>query len=239
MKLGKKMKAQNYAIITLLFLAAIPAYSQRATLGIDLGQTSDKFGGLARSTAVEGDIEGKFAVFARTDEKGAPSIVAGGEAQLPADTSSHATEFAGYIGPEFWFSDHFSAGFHAQIRKAYLPTSEVNNLFFNRYKMVLFEIPLVLEYRSSSAEKHVFVQAQITPEFSPRLQATSDNMSSPRPNLDHGYMIRGSAGYTFGRWYVKANYETRYFKFLNNTGNPNGLYNWRKDLVTGGVGFVF
>lgn len=241
MKLCKKMKMKpgNYLLITFLFLATTVAYSQRATLGIDVGQASDKFGGLPRNTAAEGDIEGKFAIFGASGKPGEPSIVAGGEAILPADTSSHATEFAVYAGPEFWFSNHFTAGFHGQIRKVYLPTSEVSGLFFNRYKMLLFEIPLVLEYRSSAAVKHAFVQAQISPEFSPHFQSSSATPSSPRPNLDHGYTLRGSAGYTFGQWYVKANWETRYFKFKEDLGNPSGLYNWRKDLVTGGIGFVF
>ena len=61
----------------------------------------------------------------------------------------------------------------------------------------------------------------------------------PHPNLDHGYFVRGSAGYNFGKWYAKATYENRYFRFLNNQNNPNGLYNWRSNLISGGVGFVF
>jgi hypothetical protein len=53
--------------------------------------------------------------------------------------------------------------------------------------------------------------------------------------------VRASAGYNFGQWwYVKASAETRYFKFLTNTtGNPNGLYNWKSNIVTGGVGVRF
>ena len=57
---------------------------------------------------------------------------------------------------------------------------------------------------------------------------------------DHGYTLRGSLGYTFNKWYyVRASYETRYFKFASTSGNPNDLYNWKSNLVTGGVGIKF
>jgi len=61
----------------------------------------------------------------------------------------------------------------------------------------------------------------------------------PNPKFDHGYFVRGSLGYNFGKWYAKATYETRYFKFADNQNNPSGLYNWRTNLITGGLGFVF
>jgi len=34
-------------------------------------------------------------------------------------------------------------------------------------------------------------------------------------------------------------YETRYFSFIENAGNPNNLYNWKSNLAAGGVGFSF
>jgi hypothetical protein len=62
----------------------------------------------------------------------------------------------------------------------------------------------------------------------------------PHPSFDHGYTFRGSVGYTFGKWwYVKGSYETRYFKFADNLGNPSSLYNWKSNLITGGVGLRF
>jgi len=239
MKLCKKMKLCKTSIAFLFFLFAIPAYSQKATLGIDVGQTSDKFGGLARTTSVLGDLEGKFTIIERADKEGDPNLVAGGEIRVPADTSSHASEFAVFAGPEFHFGSHFMAGFHAQVRKVYLPSSEVSGQFFDRDKMLLFELPAVVEYKFGSPAKHVFIQAQVSPEFSPHFTVATSPPPSPNPNLDHGYTIRGIAGYNFGRWYARATYETRYFQFKQNLGNPNGLYNWRTDAVTGGIGFSF
>ena len=49
----------------------------------------------------------------------------------------------------------------------------------------------------------------------------------------------GSLGYTFGNWYAKATYETRYFKFVENAGNPSNLYNWKSNLISGGIGVSF
>jgi hypothetical protein len=51
--------------------------------------------------------------------------------------------------------------------------------------------------------------------------------------------VRGTVGYVLGRWYVKASYENRYFKFAPNQNNPNGLYNWHSNLISGGVGVAF
>jgi len=46
-------------------------------------------------------------------------------------------------------------------------------------------------------------------------------------------------GYVFGKYYVKADYENRYFKFLADPFNPNNLYNWRTNVISGGVGLAF
>ena len=108
-------------------------------------------------------------VFNRANTPGDPNIVVGGEAQLPVDTSTHAPEFAGFVGPEFNIGKHFILGFHAQVRKIYPPTSDVNGLFFPRYKMLLLEIPAVAEYHFGSSG-HAFIRAQVSPEFAPALQ---------------------------------------------------------------------
>jgi hypothetical protein len=233
------------AHVCLLFLAVIsltklPAYAQRGTIDIEAGQTSDKFGGLARTTAAEVGIDGEGIVIQGNHKDGMPDIVAGGEIRLPADTSAHAPEFAAYAGPMFWAGSHFRIGFHAQVRKIYRPTSEVNGVFFTRDRMMLLELPAVLECRFGGAARHAFIEGQISPEFSPHYTAPSGGPATvPNPTLDHGYSIRGSAGFTFGKWYAKATYATRYFKFAPVTQNPYNLYNWRTDFVTGGVGIVF
>ena len=61
----------------------------------------------------------------------------------------------------------------------------------------------------------------------------------PHPNFDHGYYLRGSVGYSFGKWYAQGTYETRYFKFDQNPNNPSNLYNWKSNMITGGVGLNF
>ena len=223
--------------VCLFLLAAAPAYCQRSTFGIDVGQTSDKFGGLSSKSGLEADIEGQVTILHSNPKKGGASIVAGGEIRLPTDTANHAKEFAVFGGPRFhagnlWF------GVDAQIRKIYLPTANVDNQIFVRDKMELLELPVVIRYDFGSA-KRAFVQVQGAPEFSPRFRSNGSTVQLPHPNFDHGYLIRGSAGYNFGKWYAKATYETRYFKFLSNQNNPTNLYNWRSDLITGGVGFVF
>ena len=242
----------SFIRLTLFFFATfqIPLTAQsqpqsedpRSTIAIDFGQTSDKFGSLARTTAAEADVEAKFVILQRESKEGDPNIVAGFEVLAPTDTSSHAPELALYGGPEFYFGPHVSAGFHVQLRKLYVPSSEepsaTGPLFFNRYRMTLLELPAVLNFKFGPGNR-VFAQGQIAPEFSPHYTNPSEVASSPHPNLDHGYSIRGSLGYTFGRWYLKATYQTRYLKFSPNQGNPFGLYNWRTDLVTGGVGIRF
>jgi hypothetical protein len=223
--------------VCLFLIAASPAYCQRSTFGIDVGQTSDKFGGLNRVSGLEADIEGQVTVLHSNPKKGGPGIVVGGEIRLPTDTANHAKEFAIFGGPHFQ-AHNFSFGFDAQVRKIYLPTANVNNQFFVRDKMELLELPLFVRYSFGSAQR-AFIQVQGAPEFTPRFRSNGSTVQLPNPNFDHGYFIRGSAGYIFGKWYAKATYETRYFKFLSNPNNPLNLYNWRSDLITGGVGFVF
>jgi hypothetical protein len=224
--------------VCLFLLAAGPAYCQRNTFGIDVGQTSDKFGSLGSVSGLEADIEGQVTVLHSNPKKGTPSIVVGGEIRLPTDTADHAKEFAIFGGPRFKIHN-LSLGFNAQIRKIYLPTANVNNQIFVRDKMALFELPLVVRYNFGSAQR-AFIQVEGAPEFTPQFRTNGSLAQLPNPNFDHGYLIRGSAGYIFGKWYyAKATYETRYFKFLSNSNNPTNLYNWRSDLITGGVGFVF
>ena len=224
-------------MVCLMVLAAVPAYCQRGTFGIDVGQTSDKFSALPNMNAVVAGIDGEIAILKANQKEGGASIVAGGEIRVPSDTSNHAKEYAIFAGPGFRYRD-LTIEVHAQIRKIYLPTANVDNQFFVRYKMELLEIPLVLRYKFGP-EKRLFIEAQGAPEFTPRWRSNGSLAPLPNPNFDHGYFVRGGVGYTFGKWYAKASYENRYFKFLANPNNPNGLYNWRTNVISGGVGFVF
>jgi hypothetical protein len=225
------------AAVCLFFLATVPAYCQRGTLGIDFGQTSDKFGGLTRTSSAEAIIEGEFIALQSHDRDHGADIIAGGEVRLPVNTTNHANEFAAYGGVSFRFTKSFSAGFHLQVHQIDTPPSIVAGQTFNRARMRLLEIPGVVEYKFGPS-KHAFVRAEGAMEFSPHLKAPATAII-PNPNFDHGYYYRGSVGYNFGRWYAKGTYETRYFRFTEDVGNPSFLYNWRTDLVTGGVGFVF
>jgi hypothetical protein len=222
----------------LFLLAALPAYGQRGTLGIDVGQVSDKFDSLPRTTAVEVAIDGQVTVLKPSAKNGGPSIVAGGELRFPDDTTNHAKEYAVYGGPAFQIHN-LSIGVNAQVRKLVMPPATVDNQVFSRNNMELFELPIVLKYNFGPARR-AFIEAQGAPEFTPRWRASKLSLVSlPHPNLDHGYFIRGSVGYVFGKWYAKATYQTRYFKFTENAGNPSNLYNWKSNFITGGIGFAF
>jgi hypothetical protein len=223
--------------VCLFLLAAVPAYCQRGTFGVDVGQTSDKFGALSSVSGLEADIEGQLTVIQSNPKKGGPSIVAGGEIRLPTDTANHAKEYAIFGGPVFQVHN-LSIGLEAQVRKIILPSANVDNQVFVRDKMELLEIPLVIKYTFGSA-KRAFIQAQGAPEFTPRFRSAGSLLPLPNPNFDHGYFVRGSAGYIFGKWYAKATYETRYFKFEANPNNPTNLYNWHSNLISGGIGFAF
>jgi hypothetical protein len=223
--------------VSVLVLAAVPAFGQRGTFGVDVGQTSDKFGAQPSASGLIVGIDGQIAVLKAKQKEGGASVVAGGEIRLPSDTVNHAKEFAIFGGPAFQFHS-LSIGVNAQIRKIILPSSTVNNQFFVRNKMELLEIPLVIKY-SFGASQRAYIQAEGAPEFSPRFRSGGSTVFLPNPNFDHGYFVRGTAGYTFGKWYAKISYETRYFKFLENAGNPSNLYNWRTNVISGGAGFAF
>ncbi|HYM77569.1 MAG TPA: hypothetical protein VE377_16475 [Candidatus Dormibacteraeota bacterium] len=223
--------------VCVLFLASVPAYGQRGTLGVDVGQTADTFAGLAKTTSAVVDINGEFAVIPFNPKTERPSVVAGGDIRVPSDTSNHAKEYALYGGVRFQFRN-LTIGADGRVSKIYLPVANVDNQFFARDKMELFELPIVLRYKFGSS-KRAFVEAKGAPEFSPRFRSSGAALVLPHPNFDHGYFVQGSVGYVFGNWYVKGTYENRYFKFIANPNNPSNLYNWRTTMITGGVGFAF
>ena len=238
----KKTTVQTVMVrLCLIFLATIPAYGQgqHGNLGIDFGQTSDKFGALSRSNAAVGDINGLVVVRQGKEKTGSPSIVVGGDVRFPSDTRNHANEFALFGGVMFRFNKSFSAGLRAQVHKLLLPPSTIEGEVFNRNNMELIEFPLVLEYKFGP-DKHFFVQAQGAPEFRPRWRSPASGPTPlPDPGFDHAYFVRGSLGYNFGKWYVRGTYETRYFKFATGPGNPSNLYNWNTNMATAGVGLAF
>jgi hypothetical protein len=227
------------ALVCMLFLAIIPAYCQNGDISLNIAATSDKFGDLARTTAAEAILDGQFAAYHTQDKEHGPVIMVGGEVRYPFDTTNHSTEFALFGGPMFRLNSSFSFGVHAQFRETYLPSSIISGIEFNRYNMRLFELPILAEYKFGT-DKRAFVQAQAMPEFTPHFKNPSSGPPPyPHPNFDHGYTLRAVAGYNFGKWYAKAMYETRYFKFEPTYPNPDGLYNWRTDMVSGGVGLTF
>jgi hypothetical protein len=174
-------------------------------------------------------------------KNGGPSIVAGGEVRVPTDDTNHAKEFAVFGGLEFHVRSSFSIGVNAQIRKLDLPTAAVNNQVVVRDNLEMFQLPIVIKYNFGPSHR-AFVHIQGEPEFTPRYRAPKSGLtllSLPHPNFDHGYTLRGSVGYTFGKWYAQATYQTRYLKFTANPNNPTNLYNWKSNVITGGVGLVF
>jgi hypothetical protein len=223
----------------LLFLVAtVPAFCQRANLGLDVGEISDKFAPLPAFNGVLIDLNGEVTVIKPSAKIGGPAIVAGGELRIPPDTTNHAKEYAVYGGLVFG-SHNFSVGVDGEVRKIYMPQATLDDQVFNRSNMELFELPLTVKYKFG-AGKHAFVSATGEPEFTPRFKRSpSATVALPNPTFDHGYMVRGTVGYNFGKWYVKGNYESRYFKFAVGTGNPNNLYNWKSNVITGGVGLNF
>src|SRR5579871_2643633 len=56
---GMKRCKTHVVRVCLFLLAAAPAFCQRSTFGIDVGQTSDKFGSLNKVNGLEADIEGQ------------------------------------------------------------------------------------------------------------------------------------------------------------------------------------
>jgi hypothetical protein len=234
---GMKRSKTHLVRVCLFLLAAVPAYCQRGSFGIDVGQTADKFDSLSSVSGLTVGIDGQLTVLRSNTKTGRPSVVGGGEIRLPSDSGNHAREYAVFGGLRF--QDHdLSIGFNVQVHKIVLPTAFVDNQYFNRYTLELLEIPLVLKYNFLSS-KRAFIEVQGAPEFSPKFKRSSSLIVLSQPNFDHGYFVRGSVGYNFGKWYAKANYETRYFKFNADPENPNNLYNWKSNLMGGGVGFNF
>jgi hypothetical protein len=226
-------------IFLLFLLATVPGYAQRGTLDLNVGETSDKFDSLPIVNSPVIDINGEVAVKKPSAKIGGPSIVAGGELRFPSDDANHAKEFAVFGGLLFQATTNFSIAVHAQVRKIDLPVATINNQIVVRDNLELLQIPIVLKY-NFGPDKRVFVHVQGEPEFTPRYRASKATLISlPHPNFDHGYTIRGSAGYNFGQWYVQGSYQTSYFKFIENGGNPSNLYNWKSNMVTAGVGVNF
>jgi hypothetical protein len=220
-------------------LAAVPAYCQRGTLDLNAGETSDKFAALPTVNSAVLDINGDVTVKKPSAKLGGPGIVAGGEVRVPSDNTNHAKEFAVFGGLAFQASSNFSIAVHAQVRKIDLPVATINNQIVVRDNLELLQIPIVLKYKFGP-DRRAFVNVQGEPEFTPRYRASKSTLISlPNPNFDHGYTVRGSAGYSFGKLYVQGTYETRYFKFIENGGNPSNLYNWKSNMITGGVGVSF
>jgi hypothetical protein len=227
-------------IYLISLLAAVPAYCQRGTIDINAGETSDQFAAFAPVNGAALDVNGDVTVKKPSAKNGGPSIVAGGEVRVPSDDTNHAKEFAVFGGLAFQARSNFSIGVNAQVRKIDLPSATVDNQILVRYNMELIEVPIVLKYKFGP-DNRVFIHVQGGPEFTPRFRsAASTTLLLPNPNFDHGYFLRGSVGYTFNKkWYVQGTYETRYFKFEENQNNPSNLYNWKSNMITGGVGLIF
>ncbi len=236
----KPCKADMVRIgVCLLFLlAVVPAYCQRGTLGVDLGQVSDQFANIPSVSSALIDVNGEVVVIKPSIKKDTPGVVAGGEIRVPFDTNNHAKEYAVYGGVLFG-THNFTVGIDAQVRKIYTPTAILDNQIVNRDTLELFQLPLIIKYKFGPAKK-AFVSAQGEPEFSPHYKMSRlSTIALPNPNFDHGYTLKGTVGYNFGKWYVKAAYESRYLKFDTNTANPSNLYNWKSNVITGGVGLSF
>jgi len=221
-----------------LFLAAIPAYSQRGTFGIDAGQTSDKYDTQSANNAGFVSVNGKFDIIQAKPKDGKPGITVGGDIRFPSDTNNHPKEFAIFGGPYFEIHN-LTIGVNVQVRKIIQPIANQDNQTFPRSTMEVLELPPVITYKFGP-DHHVFIQAQGAPEFTPHFHVPHGTpLVLPNPNLDHGYYIRGTLGYNFGKWYARASYETSYFKFNPNNNNPSKIYNWRADIVTAGIGINF
>jgi hypothetical protein len=237
MKPGKADLVRT-SLFLLFLLATVPAYCQRGTLDLSVGETSDKFGALAPVTGTAFDLNGELTVIQPSQKNGGPSIVAGGEVRVPADTANHAKEFALYGGLA-WGVHNLSIGVNAEVRKIFMPVATVNGQVLIRDNLELLELPLVIKYKFGPGGR-AFLAVQGELEFSPHYKAAVSKVILPFPRFDHGYDLRGSVGYNVGKWwYVKGTYETRYFKFAAGQGNPTSLYNWKSNLITGGVGVTF
>ncbi|HTS34575.1 MAG TPA: hypothetical protein VMH04_02820 [Candidatus Solibacter sp.] len=221
----------------LLFLAAIPAWSQRGNLGIDVGQVNDKFGAVPSTNDLTFNVNGEFVILKSKPKDNTPDLVAGGEIRLPSDSNSGAKEFMVYAGVRFHIKN-LIIGADGQVHKMILPTTVYQNQVFIHDTIEVLEIAPVIRYKFGSGN-HLFLEAKGAPEFSPRFKIPAGALVLPNPNLDHGYFVRGTVGYTYNHYFIRASYESRYFKFAPDAGNPNGLYNWLSNSITGGVGVTF
>ncbi len=66
--------------VCFLFMAAVPAFCQRGMLGINFGQTSDRFGTLSRNSSAEAVVDGEMIVLQSPDKDHGADVVAGTEA---------------------------------------------------------------------------------------------------------------------------------------------------------------
>jgi hypothetical protein len=234
-----------FAAMFALAVATIPAHAQRGDIAANVGETMDHFGGQPRETGAVGAIDGEVIAWKSADREHGADIVAGGELRWPEDASDHASEQSIYGGFAFHFGQHLSVGVHIQLHRLVPPPSFASGVVtnggqvFNRDRMEVLEVPGVIQYKFGPNNR-AFARIEGAPEFSPRFHP-SPSGAPPflHPNLDHGYVLRGVLGYNFGRWFVKGTYQTRYFRFQTNANNPDQVYNWRSDFVTGGVGFNF
>ena len=119
MKPGKADLVRT-SLFLLFLLATVPAYCQRGTLDLNVGETSDKFGALAPVTGTVVDLNGELTVIKTSQKNGGPSIVDGGEVRVPTDSANHAKEFAVYGGLA-WGVHNFSIGVNAEVRKILMP----------------------------------------------------------------------------------------------------------------------
>lgn len=239
-----KCSKAHLVYVCIFLLAAISAYGQqqRISLGVDAGESSDKFGAQSAVTGPVVNLNAQGIILFGNQKSGSPDLIAGGEAIFPTDTGNHAKEYNLYGGLR-WHVGNFTFGFDGGIRKIVPPSAFLDNQYYNRDSMELLEIPGTVRY-SFWKDRRAYVQVQGAPEFGPKLlaPASSQLFGNPvlfNPNFDHAYFIRGSVGYNFGKWYARAMYATRFFRFDNNANNPEGLYNWKTNAITGGVGVTF
>ena len=219
-------------------LATVPAYCQRGTIDLNLGATSDKFDSLPSVNGPILDVNADLTL-KKPGKNGGPSFVAGGEVRVPSDDTNHAKEFAFFGGVGFQLSSNLFLFIHARVRKIDLPSATLDNQIFVRENLELLQVPIVLKYKFGPS-KRAFIHLSGEPEFTPRYRnAAATLISLPHPNFDHAYTLRGSVGYTFGKWYAQGTYENRYFKFEQNPNNPSNLYNWKSNMITAGVGAIF
>jgi len=244
MKPGKADRVRKHLFflaLSLLFLswAAVPACCQRGTFDLNVGEVSDQYGTLPKLTGAVLDMNGYYVIKKPNPKKGGPSILAGGEIRVPSNDANHSKEYAVYGGVAFDVHN-FSFGADGEVRKIILPPATIDNQIVVRYNMNLFELPVVIRYKFGP-DKRAFVQVQGEPEFTPHYKTPKGTVvPTPHPAFDYGYTVRASVGYNFGKWYyAKATAETRYFKFASGLGNPSSLYNWKSNMVTGGVGVRF